>query len=67
MFGKDAYCYIVHIRMQIYMDIKYMIDLFLYITSLLIFLHIRKAYVQVYKPSVVLEQFACADTENQIS
>lgn len=52
--------------MQIYMDIKYMIDLFLYIASLLTFLHVLKVYLKVYKPSVILEQFAWADTQNQI-
>lgn len=67
MISKDAYCYIVHIRMQIYMDIKYVMDLFLHITFLLIFLHVLKAYVQVYKPSVILEQFVHADAQNQIS
>lgn len=53
--------------MQIYMDIKNMIDLFLHITSLLIFLHELKASVQVYKPSVILEPIVHADTQNQIS
>lgn len=53
--------------MPIYMSIKYMIDLFLHITSLLIFLHELKAYVRVYKPSVILEPIVHADTQNQIS
>lgn len=57
----------MHIRIQIYMGIKYMIDLFLHITSLLIFLHELKASVQVYKPSVILEPIVHADTQNQIS
>lgn len=52
--------------MPIYMGIKYMIDLFLHITSLLIFLHEFKAYVRVYKPSVILELIVHADTQNQI-
>lgn len=65
--SKDAYCYIMHIRMQIYMGIKYRIDLFFHITSLLFFLHELKAYVQVYKPCVILEQIVHADAQNQIS
>lgn len=57
----------MHIRMQIYMGIKYMIVLFLHIISLLIFLHELKALVQVSKPAVILEPFVHADTQNQIS
>lgn len=53
--------------MQIYMDNKYRINLFFHITSLLVFLHELKAYVQVYKPCVMLEQIVRADTQNQIS
>lgn len=53
--------------MQIFMGIKYMIDLFLHIASLLIFLHELKASVQVYKLSVILEPIVYADTQNQIS
>lgn len=53
--------------MQICMDIKYIIDLFVRVTSLLILLCDLKAYFQVYKPSVVLEQTVCADAQNQIS
>lgn len=49
------------------MGIKYMIDLFLHITSLLIFLHELKALVQVSKPAVILEPIVHADTQNQIS
>lgn len=67
MISKDAYCYIVHIRMQIYMDIKYMIDLFSHIISLLIFLGELKVYLQVYKPSVIVEQIVCADVQSQIT
>ena len=43
-----------------------MIDVFLHSTFLLIFLHKLKAYVQVYKPSVILEQIVREDTQNQI-
>lgn len=49
------------------MGIKYVIDLFLHITSLLIFLHELKALVQVSKPTVILEPIVHADTQNQIS
>lgn len=52
--------------MAVYMGIKCMIDLFLHITSLLIFLHELKAYVWVYKLSVILEPIVHADTQNQI-
>lgn len=49
------------------MDIKYTTDVFFRITSLLIFLHELKAYVQIYKPSVILEQIVRADAQNQVS
>lgn len=49
--------------MQICMGVKYMIDLFLHIMSLWIFLHELKSYVQVYKPSVILEPIVHADTK----
>lgn len=57
----------MHIRMQICMGIKYMIDLFLHIRSLLIFLHELEALVQVSKLTVILEPIVHANTQNQIS
>lgn len=52
--------------MHIYTDIKYMINPFGHIWSSPSFLQELKAYVQVYKPSVILEQAVHTNAQNQI-